>query len=147
MVGLFGDGLVDDVLFCCCGDSLEEDLRWGPRLGAFVVLVVFEDDVTNGGTVLFKTVEAFSRGAFFFSTSVELKTKGAGAGGAVREIIDSNTSLPAILTPRHFWLFPRSVLTDRILPVLVFQAGFWYTIVAERFVGPHLLPGIQFVRL
>ena len=43
MVGLFGDGLVVDVLFCCCGDSLEEDLRWGPRLGAFVVLVVFED--------------------------------------------------------------------------------------------------------
>ena len=102
MVGLFGDGLVDDVLFCCCGDSLEEDLRWGARLGAFVVLVVFEDGVTNGGTALFKTIEAFSRGAFFFSTSVELKTKGAGGGGAGREIIDSNTSLPAILTPRHF---------------------------------------------
>ena len=47
MVGLFGDGLVDDVLFCCCGDSLEEDLRWGPRLGDFVILVVFDDDVTN----------------------------------------------------------------------------------------------------
>ena len=102
MVGLFGDGLVDDVLFCCCGDSSEEDLRWGPRLGAFVVLVVFEDDVTNGGTALFKTVEAFSRGAFFFSTSVELKTKGTGGGGAGHEIIDSTTSLPAILTPRHF---------------------------------------------
>ena len=27
MDGLFGDGLVDDVLFCG-GDSLEEDLRW-----------------------------------------------------------------------------------------------------------------------
>ena len=147
MVGLFGDGLVDDVLSCCCGDSLEEDLRWEPRLGAFVVLVVFEDGVTNGGTALFKTVEAFSRGAFFFSTSVELKTKGAGGGGAGREIIDSNTSLPPILTLDIFGLFPRSVLTDRILPVLVFQAGFWYTIVAERFVGPHLLPGIQFVRL
>ena len=76
MVGLFGDCLVDDVLFCCCGDSLEEDLHWEPRLGAFVVLVVFEDGVTNGGTALFKTVEAFSRGAFLFSTSVELKTKG-----------------------------------------------------------------------
>ena len=96
------DGLVDDVLFCCCGDSLEEDLRWGPRLAAFVVLVVFEDRVTNGGTALFKTVEAFSRRAFFFSTSVEQKTKGAGGGGAGREITDSNTSLPAILTPGHF---------------------------------------------
>ena len=100
-MGLFGDGLVDDVLFCCCGDSLEEDLRWGPKLGAFVVLVVFED-VTDGGTALFKTAEAFSRGAFFFSTSMELKTKGTGGGGAGHEIIDSNTSLPAILTPRHF---------------------------------------------
>ena len=38
-------------------------------------------DVTYGGTALFKTVEAFS-GAFFFSTSVELKTKGAGRVGA-----------------------------------------------------------------
>ena len=65
--------------------------------------MVFEDGVTNGGTALFKTVEAFSRGTFFFSTSVELKTKGAGGGGAGREIIDSNTSLPAILTPRHFF--------------------------------------------
>ena len=58
-----------------------------------MVLVVFEDDVTNGGTALFKTVEAFSRGASIFSTSVELKTKGAGGGGAGREIIDSNTWL------------------------------------------------------
>ena len=77
-------------------------MRWGPRLGAFVVLVVFEDGVTNGGTALLKTVEAFSRGVFFFSTSVELKTKGAGGGGAGHEIIDSNTSLPTILTPRYF---------------------------------------------
>ena len=54
------------------------------------------DDVANGvGVTLFKTVEAL-RGAFFFSTSVELKTKGAGGGGAGREIIDSNTSLPSI---------------------------------------------------
>ena len=99
---MFGDGLVDDVLFCCCGDGLEEDLRLGPRLGALVDLVEFEDCVTNGGAALFKTVEAFSRGAFFFSASVELKTKGAGGGGAGREIIDLNTSLPAILTAKHF---------------------------------------------
>ena len=118
MDGLFGDGLVD--VLCCGGDSLEEDLRWGPRLGALVDLVEFEDGVTNGGVALFKIVEALSGGAFFFSTSVELKTKGAGGGGAGREMMDSNTSLPAILTPKHFWLFLQSVLTDRILPVLVF---------------------------
>ena len=37
------------------------------------------DHVANGGAALFKTVEAF-RGTFFFSTSVELKIKGAGGG-------------------------------------------------------------------
>ena len=68
-------------------------------------LVEFADDETNDGTSLFKTVEALS-GAFFFSTSVELKTKGAGGRGAGREIIDSNTSLPSILTPRHFLAVP-----------------------------------------
>ena len=100
MDGLFGDGLVD--VLCCGGDSLEEDLRWGPRLGALVDLVEFVDGVIICGVTLFKTVEALSRGAFFFSASVELKTKGAGGGGAGREIMDSNTSLPWILTPRHF---------------------------------------------
>ena len=63
----------------------------------------FDDGVTSCGVALFKTVEALSRGAFFFSTSVELKTKGAGGGGAGREMIDSNTSLPEILTPKHFF--------------------------------------------
>ena len=80
MDGLFGDGLLDDVLFCG-GDSLEEDLRWGPRLGALVDLVEFNGGVTSFGVALFKTIEALIRGAFFFSTSVELKTKGAGGGG------------------------------------------------------------------
>ena len=84
-------------------NSLEEDLRWGPRLGA---LVEFDDGVTSCGVALFKTVEALSRGAFFFWTSMELKTKGAGGGGggggAGREMMDSNTSLPEILTPKHF---------------------------------------------
>ena len=42
---LFGDGLVD--VLCCGGDSLEEDLRWGPRLGALVDLVEFEDGVPS----------------------------------------------------------------------------------------------------
>ena len=60
------------------------------------------DDVANGGVTLFKTVEAL-RGAFFFSTSVELKTEGAGGGGTGREMIDSNTSLTSILTPKHFF--------------------------------------------
>ena len=74
-------------------------MRWGPRLGA---LVEFVNGVTSCGVTLFKTVEALSRGAFFFSAGMELKTKGAGGGGAGREIMDSNTSLPWILTPRHF---------------------------------------------
>ena len=100
MDGLFGDGLVD--VLCCGGDRLEEDLHWGPRLGALVDLVEIDDGVTSCGVALFKAVEALSRGAFFFSTSVELKTKGAGGGGAGHEIMDSNTSLPWILTPRHF---------------------------------------------
>ena len=73
---MFGDGLVD--VLCCGGDSLGEDLRWGTRLGALVDLVEFEDGVTNGGVALFKIVEAFSRGAFFFSTSVELKQRAQG---------------------------------------------------------------------
>ena len=34
---------------------------------------------------------------------MELKTKGAGGRGAGREMIDSNTSLPYVLTPRHFF--------------------------------------------
>ena len=100
MDGLFGDALVD--VLCCGGDSLEEDLRWGHRLGALVDLAEFDDGVTSCGVALFKTVEALSRGAFFFSTSVELRTKGAGGGRAGREIMDSNKSLPWILTPRHF---------------------------------------------
>ena len=98
--GLFGDGLVNEVLLCC-GDSFEEDLRWEPRLRVFVDLVEFDDE-TNVGTTLFKTVEAF-RGTFFFSTSVELKTKSAGGGGAGREMINSNTSMPSIFTPEHFF--------------------------------------------
>ena len=75
-----GDGLLDVVLFCC-GDSFEEDLRWEPKQRFFVDLVEL-DDVANGvGVTLFKIVEAL-RVAYFFSTSVELKTKGAGGGGA-----------------------------------------------------------------
>ena len=68
-------------------------------------LVEFEDSVTDGGAALFKIVEDVSRGVFIFSTSVELKTKGAGGAGAGREMMDSNTSLPAVLTRKHFWLF------------------------------------------
>ena len=84
MDGSFGDGLVVDALFCG-GDSLEEDLRWVPRLGALVDLVELED-VTNGGVALFKIVEALIRGAFFFSTIVELKTKGTGEGELAVEL-------------------------------------------------------------
>ena len=74
MEGLFGGGLVDEVLFCC-GDSLEEDLHWEPRQRVFVNLVEFDNDEANDCAALFRIVEAF-RGAFFFSASVELKTKG-----------------------------------------------------------------------
>ena len=99
MVGLFGDGLVDDVLFCG-GDSFEEYLRWGPRLVVFVDLVMFDDEA-NDAVALLKIVEAL-KGTFFFSTSVELKTKGVGGGGAGCEMIDSNTCLHSLLTPKHF---------------------------------------------
>ena len=126
MDGLFGDGLVD--VLCCDGDSLEEDLRWGPRLGALVDLVEFDDGVTSCGVALFKTVEALSRGAFFFSTSVELKTKGAGGGGggagAAREIMDSNTSLLWILTPRHFLAVPAICLEKSDLALTCFSGKF-----------------------
>ena len=131
MDGLFGDGLVD--VLCCGGDSLEEDLRWRPRLGA---LVEFFDGVTSCGVTLFKTVEALSRGAFFFSTSVELEIKGTGGGGGGHEIMDSNTSLRWILTPRHF-LAVSAICSERLdfacfeRSDFDFQANFWYTIVAE----------------
>ena len=94
-----GDCLVVTVLFCrgCGGDSFEEDLRCGPKLGVLVDLVELD-----GVGVTFKTVEAL-RGAFFFSTSVELNTKGAGGGGAGLGMIDSNTSMASILTPKHFF--------------------------------------------
>ena len=52
-------------------------MHWGPRLGVSVDLEECDDNEANDGTALFKTVEAFT-GAFFFSTSMELKTKGAG---------------------------------------------------------------------
>ena len=71
-------------------------------MGSFVDLVEFEDSVTSCGAALFKIAEALARGAFFFSTSAELKTKGAGGGGSGREIMDSNKSLPWIFTSRHF---------------------------------------------
>ena len=51
MVGLSGDGLVSDVLFCG-GDTFEENLRWGPRLGFFVDLVIFYDEANDGVALL-----------------------------------------------------------------------------------------------
>ena len=72
-----GDCLVVTVLFCsgCGGDSFEEDLQCGPKQGVLVNFV----ELDRAG-VTFKTIEAL-RGTFFFSTSVELSTKGAGEGG------------------------------------------------------------------
>ena len=57
--------------------------------------------MADGSAALFKTVEAF-RGTLFFSTSVELKTKGTGGGGAGHEMIDSSTSLSSMFTRQHF---------------------------------------------
>ena len=71
-----GDGLVVVVLFCH-GDSFEGDLRCWATLWVFVDLVELDDEVDDVGVTLFKTVAAL-RGAFFFSTSVEPNTKGAG---------------------------------------------------------------------
>ena len=69
-----GDCLVVTVLFSRGGggDSFEEDLRCGPKLGVLVDLVELD-----GVGVTLKTVEAL-RGVFFFSTSMELNTTGAG---------------------------------------------------------------------
>ena len=90
------DGLV--VGLSCFGKSLDEDLPCGPKLGVLVEVVVL--DVME--MAAFKTVEAL-RGALFFSTGWVLENvKGAGGGGAGREIMDSNTSLPSVLTHRHF---------------------------------------------
>ena len=52
---------------------------------------------------------------------MELKTKGAGGGGTGREMIDSDTSLPSILTPKHFLLFLRSALRDGFNLYLLFK--------------------------
>ena len=93
------DGLVVVVLFCL-GDSFEEDLRCGPKLGVFVDLMEL-DGVDSAGSILLKIVEAL-RGAFFFSTSIELNTKGAWGGGAGRKVMDLNVSLPSMLTSEHF---------------------------------------------
>ena len=54
------------------------------------------------GVTLLTIVESL-RGTFFISTSVELNTKGAGGGGgAGRKIMDSNMSLPSMLTSKNF---------------------------------------------
>ena len=50
-----GDDLVAVVLFCR-GDSFEEDLRYGPRLGVFVDLVELDDEVDGVGVTLLKEV-------------------------------------------------------------------------------------------
>ena len=105
-----GDGLVVDVLFCR-GDSFEEDLCWELKLGFFVGLVELDDEVDGVGVTLLKTIEVL-RGAFFFSTSMELNTKSAGGGGAGREMMDSNTSLPSILPPKQF-LAVSAICLDR----------------------------------
>ena len=115
-----GDCLVVKVLFCCgCdGDRFEEDLQCGPKLGFLVDLMEID-----GVGVTFKTVEAL-RSAFFYSTRVELNTKGAGGGVAGRQIIDSNTSLPLILTPNHFFAVSAICLDRSDLTCTCFSGRF-----------------------
>ena len=67
------------------------------------------DEVDVADVTLLQAVEALS----LFSTNVELNTKGAGGGGAGHEIMDSNTSLPSILTPEHF-LAVSAICFDRL---------------------------------
>ena len=62
MDGLFGDGLVD--VLRCGGDSLEEDLRWGPKLGALVDLEEFEDGVLSTTELLLLYIFALTRKNF-----------------------------------------------------------------------------------
>ena len=115
-----GDCLVVTVLFCrgCGGDSFEEDLRCGPKLRVLVDLVELD-----GVGVTFKTTEAL-RGAFFFSASMELNTKGARGGGAGHEMIDSNTSLPSILTSKHFFAVSAICLDRSDLSCTCFSGRF-----------------------
>ena len=107
------------VLFCrgCGGDTFEEDLQCGPKLGVLVDLV----EVDRVG-VTFKTVAAL-RVAFFSSTSVEQNTEGTWGGGAGREMIDSNTSLPSILTPEHFFAVSLICLDRFDLTCTCFSGG------------------------
>ena len=95
-----GDGLIVVVLFSG-RDSFEENLRCWAKLEVFVDLVELYDEADDVGVTLLKPVEAW-RGAFFSSTGVELNTKGAVGGRAGCEMIDSNISLPSMLTPKHF---------------------------------------------
>ena len=69
------------------------------------------DDQVDVDVTLLKTLEAL-RGAFFLSTSVELNTKGTEGEGAGREMMDLNTSLPSMLTPKHF-LAVSAICLDR----------------------------------
>ena len=74
----------------------------------------------DGVGVTFKTIKETLRGAFFFSTSVELNTKGAGGG----ELANSNTSLPLILTPKHFFAVSAICLDRSDLTCTCFSGRF-----------------------
>ena len=125
-----GDGLVEVVLFCRV-DSFEEDLHWEPKLGVFVDLMELDDEVDDVGVTVLKTIKALT-GAFFFLTSMELKTKGTGGGRAGREMVYSNTSLPSMLTPEHF-LAVSAICFDRLDLACTCFSGrcFWYKAVVD----------------
>ena len=116
MDGLFGDGLVDDILFCG-GDSLEEDLHWRPILGALVDLVELEDGVTNDGVALFKIVEAFvwhlcvCRGSKYFKVVSDWLTLVADLSGtiSVGRPLWTQSDDVVVLAVVFFALFSRSI--------------------------------------
>ena len=58
---------------------------------------------------------------------MELKTKGAGGGGAGREMMNSKTFLPGILTSKHFLAVSAICLDRSDFACTCFQARFWYT--------------------
>ena len=55
---------------------------------------------------------------------MELNTKGAEGGGAGCEMIDSNTSLPSILTPKHFFAVSAICLDRSDLTCTCFSGKF-----------------------
>ena len=74
----------------------------------------FVDGVTSCGVALFKTIEALSRGAFFFSTSVELKQRALEEGEMAVKLWTQTRPCLGYLPPDIFQQFLLSALKDPI---------------------------------